>query len=538
MINARNSWRLGSSIAFVLMCLLVEGHTSAQTITLFATNVPEVAGSWDDEVLAEGSPGCPDPCPCNDSDYAFNDVAGDAMFLVATNLQNISIPMGHVITGVSIDVMARYDDDTTGRIRMRLLVPSLGLDLGPFESDEFTSSLNCRWRMHELGDVTNVLGTPWTQSLINDMQLKVRRLENPTTLRVKAFRIQVTYAPSCGNGVCDPEESYSSCPGDCPPLCPSEGSCCVVHGTPGCDNAACCDTICDIWPQCCSNEWQSLCVWLATTHCEPLCGTVCGNGLCAPGETPASCPGDCPPPADWIAPFFVGGALLINGQAVDSDGQSDSSFEVENLNPNSYSADASGQTGSGLVDAFGFFLAQFNLGQDVTVLSLSGCIAAQQPPGYGGSAFLEVTSKAPLEFTLNELVHFQIKDLCGNVSLDAVTGAISGDMLLPGTYAIEFSMSASVSGKATLDSERLSWHLTLTRGADLNGDDAVDSADLANLLSAWGPCPSLPACCTLPSGINDCSILSCTSLTPCPSDFNANGEVDAGDLANLLANWG
>jgi len=47
---------------------------------------------------------------------------------------------------------------------------------------------------------------------------------------------------------------------------------------------------------------------------------------------------------------------------------------------------------------------------------------------------------------------------------------------------------------------------------DLNGDDVVDSGDLAELLAGWGG-----------SG---------------PADFNGSGTVDASDLAILLAAWG
>jgi hypothetical protein len=50
--------------------------------------------------------------------------------------------------------------------------------------------------------------------------------------------------------------------------------------------------------------------------------------------------------------------------------------------------------------------------------------------------------------------------------------------------------------------------------SNLNGDDAVDPADLALLLAAWGPNPGHPA------------------------DLNNDGEVNAADLAVLLAAWG
>ena len=52
--------------------------------------------------------------------------------------------------------------------------------------------------------------------------------------------------------------------------------------------------------------------------------------------------------------------------------------------------------------------------------------------------------------------------------------------------------------------------------ADFNGSGAVDAADLADLLAAWGPCAD------------------------CPPDFDGDGDgdVDAADLAELLAAWG
>ncbi len=54
--------------------------------------------------------------------------------------------------------------------------------------------------------------------------------------------------------------------------------------------------------------------------------------------------------------------------------------------------------------------------------------------------------------------------------------------------------------------------------ADLNGDGVVNSADLAQLLGAWGPCPTPPA--------------------PCPADLNGDNSVNSGDLAAMLGSWG
>ncbi len=59
--------------------------------------------------------------------------------------------------------------------------------------------------------------------------------------------------------------------------------------------------------------------------------------------------------------------------------------------------------------------------------------------------------------------------------------------------------------------------LTLVEAAcsqDLNCDNSVGAADLAQLLGSWGPCEG------------------------CHADFDGNGAVGASDLAMLLGAWG
>ncbi len=57
--------------------------------------------------------------------------------------------------------------------------------------------------------------------------------------------------------------------------------------------------------------------------------------------------------------------------------------------------------------------------------------------------------------------------------------------------------------------------------SDLNLDGMVDAADLAQLLSAWGPCAELDL-----------------AHNACAGDLNGDGLVDAADLAMLLGAWG
>jgi hypothetical protein len=50
---------------------------------------------------------------------------------------------------------------------------------------------------------------------------------------------------------------------------PAAGSCYENNGTPGCDNLACCETVCAVDPYCCDVEWDALCVDEAVSLCVP-----------------------------------------------------------------------------------------------------------------------------------------------------------------------------------------------------------------------------------------------------------------------------
>lgn len=65
------------------------------------------------------------------------------------------------------------------------------------------------------------------------------------------------------------------------------GDCLVVHPSPGCSNQACCQTVCDLVPDCCLVGWDEFCVELANSECPFLCGAS-GAGDCrVPHTTPA-----------------------------------------------------------------------------------------------------------------------------------------------------------------------------------------------------------------------------------------------------------
>jgi hypothetical protein len=63
--------------------------------------------------------------------------------------------------------------------------------------------------------------------------------------------------------------------------CPGTEGCCIAHGSPGCDNFSCCDIVCGAEPFCCFAAWDSDCASYAQTLCGSTCGGSCpGVGTC------------------------------------------------------------------------------------------------------------------------------------------------------------------------------------------------------------------------------------------------------------------
>ncbi|MGE6758219.1 hypothetical protein ACQKGO_09425 [Corallococcus interemptor] len=129
--------------------------------------------------------------------------------------------------------------------------------------------------------------------------------------------------PTCGDSVCCDGETPSSCPQDCPYLSDfcyvtplgfaskSAAGLCAVCGDSYCDPSAensyncpqdcgspagyCGDSVCDP-----STE--------NAFNCPRDCGggPVCGDSVCCDGETPSSCPQDCPYLSDfcYVTPAY------------------------------------------------------------------------------------------------------------------------------------------------------------------------------------------------------------------------------------------
>ena len=68
------------------------------------------------------------------------------------------------------------------------------------------------------------------------------------------------------------------CPICLPTSCPSPDDCCSPHGTPGCEDTACCESVCASDPLCCDVAWDSICADEA--NADPACSCEDCPGLC------------------------------------------------------------------------------------------------------------------------------------------------------------------------------------------------------------------------------------------------------------------
>ena len=77
------------------------------------------------------------------------------------------------------------------------------------------------------------------------------------------------------------------------PLCsgcdnPSNGSCFDDHIGYGCNDASCCERVCEVDPNCCNQTWDTNCVQIAITECSGSCGHPT-SGNCSEAHPSPGC---------------------------------------------------------------------------------------------------------------------------------------------------------------------------------------------------------------------------------------------------------
>lgn len=179
----------------LLLLSAVPPLARAQTVELFATQV-DPQDVWTNESNAQGAAATP---ACLDSavNYARNPAGSDTHFLKAVAFQPFSLPFGKLITGVSVDVLCRYDNNGhSGAVDVRVL--RNGVELTTVTSSFFNNSniTDCRWLVGSAGNLTTLANWVQNPDWVNELDVWVRRStvapQNQTMLKVKAFKIVVT----------------------------------------------------------------------------------------------------------------------------------------------------------------------------------------------------------------------------------------------------------------------------------------------------------------------------------------------------------
>lgn len=176
-------------VAFFLLITFVDKAAAGWVIRekhLFATSVTN-PGDWTSISNAIGQTDAYASCPPDDTTN-----------LKATSMDAMpSLPSGAYISNVRANVKCRYDNNTTGRVELKIV---------PYEhtliSPEFTTTnYNLELRMSTNGDMSTAPdGSAWTVAKVNALKVWVKRrvrdngtIPNNTTLRVALIKLVVTY---------------------------------------------------------------------------------------------------------------------------------------------------------------------------------------------------------------------------------------------------------------------------------------------------------------------------------------------------------
>jgi len=310
--------------------------------------------------------------------------------------------------------------------------------------------------------------------------------------------------------------------------CPASGSCFSTHGTPGCDDADCCNAVCAADPFCCDTQWDGLCV----SGAEKLCLTCGGEGAgsCFVTGSPACNDESCCDAVCSADPFCCDTAWdsLCVGAAKDlctCGGSDTGSCFTSHGNPWCNDADCCNAVCS--ADPFCCSASWDGLCVDGAEELCQAC------GGDGAGSCFTSGSAACNDAECCDAV-CAADPFCCSVAWDGICvggaedicatcgGAGAGSCFSSGGAFCNDAACCNAVCAADPFCCSVAWDGLCVAGAndlcngacdgDLNGDNVVNAADLAVLLGAWGGGGA--------------------------ADIDGNGTVNAGDLAILLGAWG
>jgi hypothetical protein len=360
--------------------------------------------------------------------------------------------------------------------------------------------------------------------------------------------------PFCCNSLWDflcVKQALELCETGGPIGCPAATNDCIDTSVqPGCADAACCDAVCAIDPTCCVISWDLPCVQVAVAACDlvPVCGTSsndCFTAVTTPGcSDEACCLAICPyDPACCIAEWdqsCVSIALAIcEGGPPSGCGISTTDCLTPSAQPG-----CSDEACCNAVCAIDSFCCNNAWDSLCVQAAQANCAGGEAPPlevcGTTPNSCFEIGGPGCADAACCQFVCAQ-DPFCCQTSWDGFCVEAANQFCAP-TQLLQSACAAADHDCDTVgtpgcidetccamvcsyapDCCVIAWDAMCVdlalRGCgssivgDINGDAAVNGADLALLLSAWGACPG------------------------CDADLDGNGAVDATDLAVLLAGW-
>lgn len=383
-------------------------------------------------------------------------------------------------------------------------------------------------------------------------------------------------SPACGSGTLN-DYTLTVTVGDActPTTCgsPETGDCCVANGTPFCNDADCCSTVCGVDPFCCSVSWDSICADEAASLCAICAVDPPANDECFSAE-----------------PIFDGDTGFSSLGATTSepplDPACDEGFGTAFVQDIWFSYTA---TCDGTVNFSTCGQADF----DTRLAIYSGdcsdpVLVACNDDGPGCPGF---SSSMDAELVKGNSYFLRVGgfagDGSGTISIncggssglenDECTGALalnlgangfsnvgaSGQTVLPAECAsftsvninndVWFTYTASATGTATISTcgtanfdTRLA---AFSGGCDsltfvACNDDGVGCTGFTSLMTFEATCGETyyivaGAFGTTGFGTGTITVTQAGSCpSPCVGDIDGDGDVDAGDLAILLGSWG
>lgn len=340
---------------------------------------------------------------------------------------------------------------------------------------------------------------------------------------------------------------YALAPARVAAQCPASGDCREVHANPGCVMPECCEIVCDIDPACCDITWSQSCVDIALQECDGINCPAAGSCEVVHGS-PGCADYDCCEFIVAVDPWCTFGAwdewcaaaaerfCDVPRCTVDTKGIPDEA-EPCYLRLNDGWAAAAEWPRIDLACGASLKGRVVDGGpRDLEWFALDG------PARRRVAVTLEAEFPIELQYMLggaegpNEVRWLSAPGLCaGEVRLVFLTTAGTGTLILGAGDAnrawrdgidcdeIDPKNPPDPADPPPVQVVGTRWRLRIDclGIADINGDGAVDSADLGALLSAWGPIdPGQPI-----------------DVLAADADLDGDGEVGSADLGILLSNW-